>query len=136
MTLAAVLFDLDGTLVDTLPICYLAFRGALEGAGAPTMTERRHPCLVRTERGRDAAARAAERLGACAAGVLRRVPATASLVSRGRPRGQRRARVAPRAPHLDGARHRQITGDGDHVRPALRSRRRVRRHRVRLTAGG
>jgi|SRR2546421_9580904 len=39
MTLAAVLFDLDGTLVDTLPICYLAFRGALEGAGAPTMTD-------------------------------------------------------------------------------------------------
>jgi pyrophosphatase PpaX len=37
--LAAVLFDLDGTLVDTLPICYLAFRGALEGAGAPTMTD-------------------------------------------------------------------------------------------------
>src|SRR5437867_12625634 len=39
MTLAAVLFDLDGTLVDTLPICYLAFRGALEGAGAPTVTD-------------------------------------------------------------------------------------------------
>ena len=39
MKLAAVLFDLDGTLVDTLPICYLAFRGALEGAGAPTMTD-------------------------------------------------------------------------------------------------
>ena len=39
MTLAAVLFDLDGTLVDTLPICYRAFRGALEGAGAPTMTD-------------------------------------------------------------------------------------------------
>ena len=39
MTLAAVLFDLDGTLVDTLPICYLAFRGALERAGAPTLTD-------------------------------------------------------------------------------------------------
>jgi phosphoglycolate phosphatase-like HAD superfamily hydrolase len=39
VTLAAVLFDLDGTLVDTLPICYLAFRGALERAGAPTLTD-------------------------------------------------------------------------------------------------
>jgi pyrophosphatase PpaX len=39
VTLAAVLFDLDGTLVDTLPICYLAFRGALEDAGAATMTD-------------------------------------------------------------------------------------------------
>jgi phosphoglycolate phosphatase-like HAD superfamily hydrolase len=39
VALAAVLFDLDGTLVDTLPICYLAFRGALEGAGAPTLTD-------------------------------------------------------------------------------------------------
>ena len=39
MALGAVLFDLDGTLVDTLPVCYLAFRGALERAGAPTMTD-------------------------------------------------------------------------------------------------
>jgi phosphoglycolate phosphatase-like HAD superfamily hydrolase len=39
VTLTAVLFDLDGTLVDTLPICYLAFRGALERAGAATMTD-------------------------------------------------------------------------------------------------
>src|SRR2546426_4557966 len=39
MSLGAVLFDLDGTLVDTLPVCYLAFRGALERAGAPTMTD-------------------------------------------------------------------------------------------------
>ena len=39
MTLTAVLFDLDGTLVDTLPICYLAFRSALEGAGAATLTD-------------------------------------------------------------------------------------------------
>jgi phosphoglycolate phosphatase-like HAD superfamily hydrolase len=39
MTVAAVLFDLDGTLVDTLPICYLAFRRALEMAGAATLTD-------------------------------------------------------------------------------------------------
>jgi pyrophosphatase PpaX len=34
-----VLFDLDGTLVDTLPVCYLAFREALVRAGAPAMTD-------------------------------------------------------------------------------------------------
>ena len=39
MSLAAVLFDLDGTLVDTLPVCYLAFRRALERAGAPSLTD-------------------------------------------------------------------------------------------------
>jgi pyrophosphatase PpaX len=39
MSLDAVMFDLDGTLVDTLPVCYLAFRRALERAGAPTMTD-------------------------------------------------------------------------------------------------
>jgi phosphoglycolate phosphatase-like HAD superfamily hydrolase len=39
MTVAAVLFDLDGTLVDTLPVCYVAFRRAVEMAGAPTMTD-------------------------------------------------------------------------------------------------
>jgi len=38
VTPAAVLFDLDGTLVDTLPVCYLAFRRTLELAGAPAMT--------------------------------------------------------------------------------------------------
>jgi pyrophosphatase PpaX len=39
MTVAAVLFDLDGTLVDTLPICYVAFRRALEMGGAATLTD-------------------------------------------------------------------------------------------------
>lgn len=39
MSLDAVMFDLDGTLVDTLPVCYLAFRRALEGAGAPALTD-------------------------------------------------------------------------------------------------
>jgi pyrophosphatase PpaX len=39
MTVAAVLFDLDGTLVDTLPICYVAFRRALEMGGAATMSD-------------------------------------------------------------------------------------------------
>ena len=39
MTVSAVLFDLDGTLVDTLPICYVAFRRALEMAGAATLTD-------------------------------------------------------------------------------------------------
>jgi HAD superfamily hydrolase (TIGR01509 family) len=34
---AAVLFDLDGTLVDTLAICYLAFRRAVESAGGRTL---------------------------------------------------------------------------------------------------
>ena len=37
--LEAVLFDLDGTLVDTLPVCYLAFRGALERVGGPSLTD-------------------------------------------------------------------------------------------------
>jgi phosphoglycolate phosphatase-like HAD superfamily hydrolase len=37
--LVCVLFDLDGTLVDTLPVCYLAFREALVRAGAPAMTD-------------------------------------------------------------------------------------------------
>jgi len=31
--LAGALFDLDGTLVDTFAICYLAFRRAVERAG-------------------------------------------------------------------------------------------------------
>lgn len=34
-----MLFDLDGTLVDTLPVCYLAFRRALERAGSPTLSD-------------------------------------------------------------------------------------------------
>ena len=33
------MFDLDGTLVDTLPVCYLAFRRALERVGAPSLTD-------------------------------------------------------------------------------------------------
>jgi len=37
--LAAALFDLDGTLVDTLAVCYLAFRRALERAGAPSLSD-------------------------------------------------------------------------------------------------
>ena len=39
MSLEAVMFDLDGTLVDTLPVCYLAFRRALERAGASPMPD-------------------------------------------------------------------------------------------------
>jgi phosphoglycolate phosphatase-like HAD superfamily hydrolase len=37
--LAAVLFDLDGTLVDTLPVCYVAFRGAVIAAGGRTLSD-------------------------------------------------------------------------------------------------
>jgi phosphoglycolate phosphatase-like HAD superfamily hydrolase len=39
MSLAAVLFDLDGTLVDTLPICYLAFRRAVDRSGGPSLSD-------------------------------------------------------------------------------------------------
>lgn len=39
MSVAAVLFDLDGTLVDTLPICYLAFRRAVDRAGGPSLSD-------------------------------------------------------------------------------------------------
>src|SRR5262249_40149596 len=39
MGLEAVMFDQDGTLVDTLPVCYVAFRRALERAGAAPMTD-------------------------------------------------------------------------------------------------
>jgi phosphoglycolate phosphatase-like HAD superfamily hydrolase len=35
--LAAVLFDLDGTLADTLSVCYLAFRRAVTGVGGPPL---------------------------------------------------------------------------------------------------
>ena len=37
--LAAVLFDLDGTLVDTISVCYLAFRRAVAGAGGPHLDD-------------------------------------------------------------------------------------------------
>jgi phosphoglycolate phosphatase-like HAD superfamily hydrolase len=36
--LAGAIFDLDGTLADTLPACYAAFRAACEGAGGPAYT--------------------------------------------------------------------------------------------------
>jgi phosphoglycolate phosphatase-like HAD superfamily hydrolase len=36
--LAGAIFDLDGTLADTLPACYAAFRAACEGLGGPTYT--------------------------------------------------------------------------------------------------
>ena len=38
MRLAGAIFDLDGTLADTLPACYVAFRAACEGLGGPTYT--------------------------------------------------------------------------------------------------
>ena len=38
MRLAGAIFDLDGTLADTLPACYAAFRAACEGAGGPAYT--------------------------------------------------------------------------------------------------
>ena len=34
----AAIFDLDGTLADTLPACYAAFRFACEGVGGPAYT--------------------------------------------------------------------------------------------------
>jgi pyrophosphatase PpaX len=36
--LAGAIFDLDGTLADTLPACYAAFRGACERLGGPDYT--------------------------------------------------------------------------------------------------
>jgi phosphoglycolate phosphatase-like HAD superfamily hydrolase len=36
--LAGAIFDLDGTLADTLPACYAAFRAACEGLGGPAYT--------------------------------------------------------------------------------------------------
>src|SRR2546425_9467822 len=39
MSLGAVLFDLDGTLVDTLPVCYLAFRNAVTSSGGPALSD-------------------------------------------------------------------------------------------------
>jgi len=36
--LAGAIFDLDGTLVDTLPACYAAFRAACERLGGPAYT--------------------------------------------------------------------------------------------------
>lgn len=38
MKLAGAIFDLDGTLADTLPACYAAFRAACEGLEGPTYT--------------------------------------------------------------------------------------------------
>jgi pyrophosphatase PpaX len=39
MRLAGAIFDLDGTLVDTLPACYAAFRAACAGVGGPHYTD-------------------------------------------------------------------------------------------------
>ena len=50
--LAAVLFDLDGTLVDTLAVCYLAFRRALQRAGATPLSDPRStPCSAPAKTG-------------------------------------------------------------------------------------
>jgi phosphoglycolate phosphatase-like HAD superfamily hydrolase len=37
--LAGAIFDLDGTLADTLPACYAAFRAACQGFGGPAYTD-------------------------------------------------------------------------------------------------
>src|SRR5438093_4657961 len=39
MTLGAVLFDLDGTLADTRPVCFVAFRNAVRGSGGPALSD-------------------------------------------------------------------------------------------------
>ncbi len=39
MRLAGAIFDLDGTLADTLPACYAAFRAACERTGGPVYTD-------------------------------------------------------------------------------------------------
>src|SRR5262245_21232359 len=39
MKLAGAIFDLDGTLADTLPACYAAFRAACAGLGGPAYTD-------------------------------------------------------------------------------------------------
>lgn len=38
-TIAAVLFDLDGTLVDSFSVCYLAFRRGVVGGGGPELSD-------------------------------------------------------------------------------------------------
>lgn len=37
--LNGAIFDLDGTLVDTLPVCFAAFRATLERFGEPQLTD-------------------------------------------------------------------------------------------------
>jgi pyrophosphatase PpaX len=39
MKLAGAIFDLDGTLADTLPVCYAAFRGACARLDGPAYTD-------------------------------------------------------------------------------------------------
>jgi phosphoglycolate phosphatase-like HAD superfamily hydrolase len=39
MRLAGAIFDLDGTLADTIPICYVTFRRAVEQLGGPSYTD-------------------------------------------------------------------------------------------------
>jgi phosphoglycolate phosphatase-like HAD superfamily hydrolase len=39
LKIAAALFDLDGTLVDTLAICYKAFRAAVFASNGPSLTD-------------------------------------------------------------------------------------------------
>jgi phosphoglycolate phosphatase-like HAD superfamily hydrolase len=39
MRLDGIIFDLDGTLSDTLPACFAAFRRALDSCGHPPMTD-------------------------------------------------------------------------------------------------
>ena len=39
MSLAGAIFDLDGTLADTLPACYAAFRAACDKLGGPRYTD-------------------------------------------------------------------------------------------------
>ena len=39
MTLRAVLFDLDGTIADTLQLCYLAFRNAVSQSGGRVLSD-------------------------------------------------------------------------------------------------
>ena len=41
MRLAGAIFDLDGTLADTLQVCFAAFRAAFEQLGAPVYTDDR-----------------------------------------------------------------------------------------------
>ena len=38
-TLGAVLFDLDGTLADTLPLCYRSFRNAVSRSGGRVLSD-------------------------------------------------------------------------------------------------
>jgi pyrophosphatase PpaX len=39
MPIGAALFDLDGTLVDSLPLCYVAFRSAVELSGGAVLSD-------------------------------------------------------------------------------------------------